>query len=249
MRRGMATTARPADPGSVAGVTVVVNPRDGLGRLTDTSAVLDRSRPRGLQDAVAPLLGYDWIAGLLDNRSLDETGDVDLEDLALFRRQHYHECHAPLDPSLSLQGWPDGAPAGGPGSDEQQHPRSGASTAAQRGYRVNARLYPEPLPSPEERSVARVLGQDLLSFVRVSIPRRQSAAADEVATKPPTKETFDPRGSVALRDHCVQGYESVAPHLQVVREPFDLASSLRAEEPRLARWPTGVAPPLLLEDL
>jgi hypothetical protein len=108
---------------------------------------------------------------------------------------------------------------------------------------VNERLFPEPVGEQEDASIARLLGNDLLTYVRVSVPHRHlgrktlSAASQGL-------DTFNPRESVALQQHCQRAYEEGHPMTYPPEPSAALEASLLEEEStRQAHWPYGVKGP------
>jgi hypothetical protein len=150
-----------------------------------------------------PLLGYDWIAGNLDNeRTLDSIPDEFFDEVREFRRRNRDACVGSLnilncyEPSRPL-------------SPEIQNP----THTCIHGYTVNNRLFTEPVNvNASGNSVCPVCFSsrkhptaESPGFVRVSIP--QSTVAKPYKVKPHRRRSFDETDSCALSQHCLAGWE------------------------------------------
>ncbi|KAI8519973.1 hypothetical protein Bbelb_032300 [Branchiostoma belcheri] len=176
-----------------------------------------------------PLLGYDWIAGLLDNdvSSLDRSEGF-FEELREFRRVNREECEhkAHLEvktPQFSRHKSPL-APAGA--SDDTHD--------CVHSYRLNSRLFPTPMHSnfagDSECAICKSTrgGEETLespAYVRVSVPR--SSLVNSLRVKPHRRRSFDPSDTVGLSGHTLAGWQNSCPSTIPAASNLDLKSSVR----------------------
>ena len=67
--------------------------RPSPGRATPTTSFQGSLHERSFGNVTQPLLGYDWIAGLLDNdATTEETSNTYLEEIRQFRQLNRDEC-------------------------------------------------------------------------------------------------------------------------------------------------------------
>lgn len=190
------------------------------------------------------LLGYDWIAALLDNDShLVNQSESFFDDLRDFRKAHKDECSN----QFYMQG---------PHTLVDSEPPEVVEALTEpkvRPYIVNDRLFTEPFKSnliPDEDYDAPTQKtkdptKENPRFVRVSIPR--STLQTPYRMKPHRRRSFDAADSCALMEHCLLGWENTRPEMLPAAKSLDLnteagtrqdsvVTSL-AEAERLARAP------------
>ncbi|XP_005094865.3 uncharacterized protein LOC101848189 [Aplysia californica] len=199
------------------------------------------------------LLGYDWIAALLDNDSaLINQSESFFDELRDFRRANKDEC--------SNQFYMKG-----PHTLVDTEPSEVVEALTEpkvRPYIVNDRLFTEPfrpnlIPYEDEdipqRQKSKEPSKDNPRFVRVSIPR--STLSTPYRVKPHRRRSFDAADSCALMDHCLLGWENTRPEMLPAAKSLDLnteagtrqdsvVTSL-AEAERLATGPRHAGWPLV----
>ncbi|XP_013411441.1 LOW QUALITY PROTEIN: uncharacterized protein LOC106174422 [Lingula anatina] len=173
------------------------------------------------QDHGRPLLGYDWIAGLLDNnQSVTEMPDAYFEQLKEFRRVNKAECVSRAFPSYS--------------DDDFQRPEALTPELKYpdhtciHTYTINERLYPVPVNEAEDgQSVCPICNNlrrkpttESPGYVRVSFPR--STLQTPYKLRPHRRKSFDPSDSYALSQHCLAGWDSSRPSVQPPPSNLDL---------------------------
>ncbi|XP_019747945.1 migration and invasion inhibitory protein isoform X1 [Hippocampus comes] len=156
-----------------------------------------------------PLLGYDWIAGVLDvEKSLQGRSDDFYEELQDFRMQNESECmhksQAKFSPEkqsvLSLF-----ADTDDPIADADTHQCTFL-------YKLNSRLFPVPVHPGECCPVCRrpksshphTINKPAL--VRVSIP--SSTLLPSYNYKAHRRSSFDSTDSLGLPSHCLLGWSN-----------------------------------------
>jgi len=171
------------------------------------------------------LLGYDWIAGIIDNEAdgnIDQS-DTFYEDLKEFRRVNKADCEGrkPLELVLDLS-----TPLS-PVISKPEH-------TCIHGFTVNKRLYPEPMNANEDgTSVCPVCLVERNNeptglhpgYVRVSIPRSTLSAPHRV--QPHRRRSFDETDSFALSKHCLAGWETSQPTHMPTASSLDLKHAAR----------------------
>ncbi|KAJ7394741.1 hypothetical protein OS493_000571 [Desmophyllum pertusum] len=189
------------------------------------------------------LLGYDWIAGLLDNTSyLSERPDDFFDDLKEFRRVNRGDCfgttiserpYSPLKftPSRTTQGNTENV------------------VSCDNAYTLNERLFAVPIHGPETAcSVCHTKQESEYetegSYVRVSVPR--SSLLSPRKFKPHRRASFDPTDAVGLSSHCLAGWENSKPTVIPMPSSLDLRTSLHKsrttlDASRAGRFPSNAA--------
>ncbi|XP_038551815.1 migration and invasion-inhibitory protein [Micropterus salmoides] len=174
-----------------------------------------------------PLLGYDWIAGVLDAEdSLIERSDEFFNDLRMFRSLNKDECvHSPQaefsEENHSVL--PLLTDKDGPEANMDTHQCTFS-------YRINSRLFPVPLHSQEccpvcknhKSSHPHTTAEPAL--IRVSIPR--SALLPPYEYKAHRRCSFDPSDSLGLPSHCLSGWSNTGQGTLPPPSGLDLRSSL-----------------------
>ncbi|XP_068700597.1 migration and invasion-inhibitory protein-like isoform X1 [Montipora capricornis] len=209
----------------------------------DVSPRQEQSKIDG-DDKRRSLLGYDWIAGMLDNTSyLSERPDGYFDDLKEFRRVNKKDCFGANIFEL-------------PYSPQKVTPfRSSHDSKVENvvtcdnAYTLNERLFAIPIHGPETPcSVCRTKRESEYeaegSYVRVSVPR--SALLSPYRLKPHRRSSFDSTDSVGLSSHCLAGWESSKPTVTPMPSSLDLRTSLHQsratlDASRAGRFPSDVA--------
>lgn len=175
-----------------------------------------------------PLLGYDWIAGVLDAEdSLIERSDEFFNDLRMFRNIHKNECVSIPQAEMFEQ-------------DQSGLPRITQTDSANTcmdshqctfSYRINSRLFPVPLHSQECCPVCKQQKSThphtaaKPAHIRVSIPR--STLVPSYKYKPHRRCSFDPSDSLGLPSHCLSGWSNKGQSTVPPATSLDLRSSLK----------------------
>ncbi|CAN9512078.1 unnamed protein product [Ophioblennius macclurei] len=174
-----------------------------------------------------PLLGYDWIAGVLDtDDSLMERSDDFFNDLRVFRSLNKDECvqttHSEFSED-SLQESPLLRDKDAPQADADTHQCTFS-------YRINSRLFPVPLGAQECCPVCKrhKSGHPHTpsepALVRISVPR--SALLPPYKYKAHRRCSFDPSDSLGLPSHCLSGWSNTGQTALPPPSCLDLKSSL-----------------------
>lgn len=179
--------------------------------------------PSSDQHRLQPLLGYDWIAGVLDAEdSLIDRSDEFFSELHTFRSLHKDECvHSPQaefsQESLSTL----------PSLSDKDNKDTHQCTFS---YRINNRLFPVPLNSNEccpvckrHKSTHPHTNAEP-ALIRVSIPR--STLLPPYKHKAHRRCSFDPSDSLGLPSHCLSGWSNTGQSLPTPPSNLDLRSSL-----------------------
>nr|XP_020453807.1 migration and invasion-inhibitory protein [Monopterus albus] len=174
-----------------------------------------------------PLLGYDWIAGVLDvEDSLIERSDKFFNDLRVFRSLNKDECvHSP-ETEFSEENHSGLALLTDKGDPEANRDTDQCTFS----YRINSRLFPVPLHSQEccpvckkhKSSHSHTAAQPAL--IRVSIPR--STLLPPYKYKAHRRCSFDPSESLGLPSHCLSGWVNTGQSTLPPPSSLDLRSSL-----------------------
>ncbi|CAM4731494.1 unnamed protein product [Leuciscus chuanchicus] len=179
---------------------------DSHQRETDsaTTAGLDTLPERHIQ----PLLGYDWIAGLLDaESSLADRSEQFFSELRSFRQVNRDECVHNL-----LSGLPSVADLVSSTLDGEE-PQAPADThQCTFCYRINSRLFAVPLDAQVGCPVCKMPKSEHPhtdtepAFIRVSIPRSTLLPAHQY--KAHRRCSFDSSDSLSLPSHCLSGWSN-----------------------------------------
>ncbi|XP_072174902.1 uncharacterized protein [Diadema setosum] len=205
-------------------------PRSHLdGQMKPTSYLQGDLHERSYGNETQPLLGYDWIAGLLDtNPSVGEQSDVYLEEIKQFRRLNREECvHTAATEGHNM----DDISACSTAADDEL-------TAVQHkcihNYVLNNRLFPEPLHGNgsgesvcaicQTRRNSEQNQQKSPSYIRVSVPR--STLMSPYQVRPHRRQSFDPTDSMGLSQHCLAGWQNSRPSMMPSASTIDLKASL-----------------------
>uniref|UniRef100_A0A1A7WMR8 Migration and invasion inhibitory protein n=2 Tax=Iconisemion striatum TaxID=60296 RepID=A0A1A7WMR8_9TELE len=175
-----------------------------------------------------PLLGYDWIAGVLDTKdSLVERSDEFFSDLRIFRSLYKDECIHDSKAELFEDNhlFP---PVLTDKDDQEANPETHQCTFS---YRINSRLFPVPLHSQEccpvckkhKSSHPHTAAEP--AHIRVSIPR--TALLPCYKYKAHRRCSFDPSDSLGLPSHCLSGWSNTGQNTLKPPSSLDLRSSLK----------------------
>ncbi|XP_038125313.1 migration and invasion-inhibitory protein isoform X1 [Cyprinodon tularosa] len=175
---------------------------------------------------VQPLLGYDWIAGVLDAEdSLLERSDEFFEDLRTFRSINKDECVHP-GPVESFEESRLFPPLLRDEDDKEANTDTHQCTFS---YRINYRLFPVPLSSEECCPVCKKPKsshpENEPALIRVSIPR--SNLLPPYKYKAHRRSSFDPSDSLGLPSHCLSGWSNAGQDILPPPSSLDLRSSIR----------------------
>ncbi|KAL6464960.1 hypothetical protein MHYP_G00272770 [Metynnis hypsauchen] len=174
-----------------------------------------------------PLLGYDWIAGLLDaESSLAERSEQFFSELRSFRQVNKDECvHSQ---SLGLPVVTDLWSSSAEEDTNQEHtPDTHQCTFC---YRINSRLFASPLDTLAACPICKMPKakhphtEKEPAFIRVSIPRSTLLPAYQY--KAHRRWSFDPTDSLGLPSHCLSGWSNTSLKPGSQMSSLDLRSSL-----------------------
>ncbi|XP_024860107.1 migration and invasion-inhibitory protein isoform X2 [Kryptolebias marmoratus] len=204
--------------------------REAKGRVTFQSDE-GEAAPASFSRRLQPLLGYDWIAGVLDTEdSLVERSDDFFDDLRVFRTLNKDECshdaQAELFEERRLV-----TPLRTDNDDQGANTNSHQCTFS---YRINSRLFPVPLHSQECCPVCKKPKSSHPhsaaepALIRVSIPR--SALSPPYKYKAHRRSSFDPSDSLGLPSHCLSGWSNTGQNVLPPPSSLDLRSSLRTTD-------------------
>ncbi|XP_072282479.1 migration and invasion-inhibitory protein [Pyxicephalus adspersus] len=214
---GNVRTKEPKTPKSIL-ITPNRTPKRDPGRVT----FLSSSTTPHNQWTGRPLLGYDWIAGLLEvNSGVINKSDDFFLDINEFRRVNKEEC---VRDSLSGAGPED--------SSESEDELDLALDTHQcvYCYRVNSRLFTSPVgqeaacPVCKKRRSKRRAMLDEPAYIRVSIPR--STLLPPYKYRAHRRKSFDPTDTLALPSHCLAGWENAVPSCGPHVSSLDLKTSV-----------------------
>ncbi|CAL8338835.1 unnamed protein product [Lota lota] len=178
-----------------------------------------------------PLLGYDWIAGVLDaESSLMERSEEFFDSLRTFRSMNKDECVSSRPVRLLEEG-----PSAQLLLTDRDNPES--STDAHQCtfcYRINGRLFPVPLDPQECCPVCRRPKSTIPhtatqpALVRVSIPH--STLGPAYKYKAHRRRSFDPSDSLGLPSHCLSGWANTGQTPVPEADNLDLRGSLNVNK-------------------
>lgn len=218
MDEGNMRAKEPRTPKSIL-VTPNRTPKRDHGRVTFLSS---STPPRSNQWTGHPLLGYDWIAGLLEvNSGVTNKPDEFFSDISEFRRVNKEECVHDLFSGTKQE----------ESSESEEEPVLSLDThQCVYCYRVNSRLFISPLgaesacPVCKKRRGRRRTTLDEPTYVRVSIPRSTLLPAYKYRAH--RRKSFDPTDTLALPSHCLAGWENAVPSCDLRVSSLDLKTSV-----------------------
>ncbi|XP_036387506.1 migration and invasion-inhibitory protein [Megalops cyprinoides] len=176
-----------------------------------------------------PLLGYDWIAGLLDaENSLTERSEQFFTELRNFRQVNQEECvHSQREGVTEDDISPSELLA------EERNPELPPDThQCTFCYRINSRLFPVPLDPQNACPVCRIPKSQHPhtasepAYIRVSIPR--STLLPAYRYRAHRRRSFDPSDSLGLPSHCLSGWSGRPPAAASQVGSLDLRSCVSA---------------------
>ncbi|KAM9299271.1 migration and invasion-inhibitory protein [Gastrophryne carolinensis] len=169
-----------------------------------------------------PLLGYDWIAGLLETDSMfTSKPDHFFSEINEFRRVNREEC---VHDSLA------GSEAQDSSDSEEDLDLSLDTHQCVYCYRVNSRLFTSPVgaeaacPICKKRRSRRHAALEEPAYIRVSIPR--STLLPPYKYRAHRRKSFDPTDTLALPSHCLAGWENAVPSCNLRVTSLDLKTSV-----------------------
>ncbi|KAM6979694.1 migration and invasion inhibitory protein [Aplochiton taeniatus] len=179
---------------------------------------------------VQPLLGYDWIAGVLDvESSLTERSEDFFNELHAFRQGNKDDCvHSQL---AGLSEDHSTLPLFQDKEDTQPDKDTHQCTFC---YRINSRLFATPIDPQESCPVCKkpksrhphTTAEP--AFIRVSIPR--STLLPAYKYKAHRRCSFDPSDSLGLPSHCLSGWSNTGHSAGPQSSSLDLRSCLNTEK-------------------
>ncbi|KAK9966848.1 hypothetical protein ABG768_003936 [Culter alburnus] len=173
----------------------------------------DSATTAGLEDTVSerhiqPLLGYDWIAGLLDaESSLADRSEQFFSELRSFRQVNRDECVHNL-----LYGLPSVADLASSTLDGEEPQPPADTHQCTFCYRINSRLFAVPLDARAACPVCKMPKSEhphtetQPALIRVSIPRSTLLPAHRY--KAHRRCSFDSSDSLSLPSHCLSGWSN-----------------------------------------
>ncbi|XP_051769265.1 migration and invasion-inhibitory protein [Ctenopharyngodon idella] len=190
----------------------------------------DSATTAGLEETVSerhiqPLLGYDWIAGLLDaESSLADRSEQFFSELHSFRQVNRDECVHNL-----LYGLPSVADLASftLGEEPQPHADTHQCTFC---YRINSRLFAVPLDTQAACPVCKMPKSEHPhtetepALIRVSIPRSTLLPAHQY--KAHRRCSFDSSDSLSLPSHCLSGWSNPTLNSGSQMSSLDLRGSM-----------------------
>lgn len=180
-----------------------------------------------------PLLGYDWIAGLLDTKSpVTEKPEQYFAELQQFRQSNREACIHQQHPEPKTL-------------DPQELDSIAGSHKCVYCYRLNRRLFTIPVDSQSACPVCKIpcshqppgtLQEP--AYVRVSIPR--SALLPAYKHRAHRRGSFEAADDLALPSHCLAGWENMVPSSRALLSSLDLRASLEEKPSPLSSPGLGV---------
>ncbi|XP_075134644.1 migration and invasion-inhibitory protein [Leptodactylus fuscus] len=180
----------------------------------------DESSPLETGWSGRPLLGYDWIAGLLEVKSpITNKSDQYFAEISEFRQVNRDECaHEYFTES------------GAQDTSVEDLDLSMDTHQCVYCYRVNQRLFTSPMdteptcPICKKRRGRRHVSLEEPAYIRVSIPR--STLLPPYKYRAHRRKSFDPTDSLALPSHCLAGWENAVPSCDLKVTSLDLKTSI-----------------------
>ncbi|XP_075696747.1 migration and invasion-inhibitory protein isoform X2 [Rhinoderma darwinii] len=212
--------------------SILLTPNRGSKRDTGRVTFLcDDESPRLEGWSARPLLGYDWIAGLLEVKSpITNKSDQFFSEINEFRRVNREECAHEFFTESGAQD-----------TSVEELDLSMGTHQCVYCYRVNQRLFTSPVgtepacPICKKRRGRRHVSLEEPAYIRVSIPR--STLLPPYKYRAHRRKSFDPTDSLALPSHCLAGYDNAVPSCDLKVACLDLKTSM---EPNLVPPPTTV---------
>nr|XP_004226382.1 migration and invasion-inhibitory protein [Ciona intestinalis] len=203
---------------------------------SSTSKVDSFCSPAGLEERSSPpLLGYDWIAGVVENENPElDFSDSYLDEINEFRKFNRSSCHSRKQwnemvktPKSSITNLPKFT---GEKMSEKSPDPSDTRDPRIVNFTINKRLFPVPVDPSDSMEPGTSQSP---RYIRVSIPKSALMSPQRLKLIHRSKFTSG-ADSLALPDHCMMGCQTKAPPK---RDPasesystLDLRSSMRPEE-------------------
>ncbi|XP_056591127.1 migration and invasion-inhibitory protein [Triplophysa dalaica] len=175
---------------------------------------------------IQPLLGYDWIAGLVDiESSLSERPEHFFSELQSFRQVNRDECVHSL-----LSGPPLAADLASSTVKGEEHQEPADMHQCTFCYRINSRLFATPLNPQAACPVCKMPKSNHPctdaepAIIRVSIPR--STLLPSYKYNAHRRSSFDPSDSLGLPSHCLSGWSNSTLNSGSLMSSLDLRGSL-----------------------
>lgn len=188
----------------------------------ETDSGLDTVSERHIQ----PLLGYDWIAGLLDaESSLADRSEQFFSELRSFRQVNRNECVHNL-----LSGFPSIADLVSSTLDGEEPQAPADMHQCTFCYRINSRLFAVPLDAQAACPVCKIPKSEHPhtetepALIRVSIPRSTLLPAHQY--KSHRRCSFDSSDSLSLPSHCLSGWSNPTLNSGSQMSSLDLQGSM-----------------------
>ncbi|KAJ0068896.1 hypothetical protein NL108_014016 [Boleophthalmus pectinirostris] len=182
--------------------------------------------PSSLQQHSRPLLGYDWIAGVIDAEdSLIERSDDFFNDLCRFRALNREQCVNSRHSEFSEE-----SDANLPSVSDTIPEIKNDTHQCIFSYRINNRLFPVPLNSEECCPVCNKHKSEHPhtvkepALIRVSITH--STLLPPHKYKAHRRCSFDPSDSLSLPSHCLSGWSNKGQSTETAQSNLDLKSCL-----------------------
>ncbi|XP_028393938.1 migration and invasion-inhibitory protein-like [Dendronephthya gigantea] len=186
----------------------------------------------GVKKLEQSLLGYDWIAGMLDNDSfISQKDDSFFNELKEFRRVNRSECTG----SSILQNETNSPQF----KYTPQGFQEGNYNKCSDAYVLDDRLFAVPIHGTNSycslcktRKPAEYENQD--SYVRISVPRSTLQSPHRI--KPHRRKSFDPTDTVSLSKHCLLGWQSSKPSVIPSQSAMDLRAHTGISKLNSLNW-------------
>lgn len=188
-------------------------------------------RKRNISSKDRSLLGYDWIAGVLESDSnYAAQSDEFFEEIRAFRRANRDEC---VHDSVSELSLPMSSSFVPPPTENESPESTKLTHKCIHNYTINDRLFSVPLhEAPDGESMCAICKsrrkplstRNSPSYIRVSIPR--STLVSPYRVKSHRRRSYDPTDSLGLSKHCLAGWQSSKPSMMPTAGTLDIRSSL-----------------------
>ncbi|XP_073682408.1 uncharacterized protein miip [Garra rufa] len=195
-------------------------------RATDSSSTAGLEMDTISSRNIKPLLGYDWIAGLLDaESSLEDRSEQFFSDLRSFRQTNRDDCIHSL-----LSGLPPVADLASSTLNIEEPQPAADTHQCTFCYRINSRLFAVPLDAQTACPVCKMPKSEHPhtnrepAIIRVSIPR--STLQPAYKYKAHRRSSFDPSDSLGLPSHCLSGWSNPTLNSGSQMNSLDLRSSM-----------------------
>lgn len=233
--RGNKSHSKPLDSRKLSAQSILldhdIERGEQISRLTFQSPELEQLSISDRHN-VQPLLGYDWIAGVLEvESSLTEHSEDFFNELRAFRQVNKDDCvHSPL------AGFFEEAHSTLPLFRDKEETQPDKDThQCTFCYRINSRLFATPIDPQESCPVCKTPKSSHPhttaepAYIRVSIPH--STLLPAYKYKAHRRCSFDPSDSLGLPSHCLSGWSNTGQSDVPCASNLDLRSCLITETP------------------